>query len=74
MVWLMATALISAHYINADNSYTTGLELTNKMPVTKWWDLTLNVNIFYSQINAVTPATATTLNNQPQQFIGKLVW
>jgi len=47
-------------YINADNSYTTGLELTNKMAVTKWWDLTLNVNLFYSQINATTIATSTT--------------
>jgi len=47
-------------YINADNSYTTGLELTNKMAVTKWWDLTLNVNLFYSQINATTVATGST--------------
>lgn len=42
-------------YMNADNSYVTGLELTNKMPVTKWWDLTLNVNLFYSKINASAP-------------------
>ena len=47
-------------YINADNSYTTGLELTNKMPVAKWWDLTMNVNLFYSQINATTAATGST--------------
>ncbi|MEO8172817.1 MAG: TonB-dependent receptor [Sediminibacterium sp.] len=63
-------------YINANSSYTTGLELTNKMPVTKWWDLTLNVNIFYSQINAVTPATATTpaqeLNNSLVSWFGKM--
>ncbi len=47
-------------YINANKSFSYGLELTNKMPVTKWWDLTANVNIFYSQINAVTPAIGTT--------------
>ena len=47
-------------YINADYSYVTGLELTNKMPVTKWWDVTLNVNLFYSQINATTATTGTT--------------
>jgi len=47
-------------YINADNSYVTGLELTNKMPVTKWWDLTLNVNLFYSKINASTPGLTPT--------------
>ncbi|MES2332281.1 MAG: TonB-dependent receptor [Bacteroidota bacterium] len=63
-------------YINANSSYSTGLELTNKMPVTKWWDLTLNLNIFYSQINAVTPATATTpaqeLNNSLVSWFGKM--
>jgi outer membrane receptor protein involved in Fe transport len=46
-------------YINANASYTTGLELTNKMPITKWWDLTLNANLFYANIDASTPATAT---------------
>ncbi|MEO7529778.1 MAG: outer membrane beta-barrel family protein, partial [Sediminibacterium sp.] len=63
-------------YINADNSYTTGLELTNKMPVTKWWDLTLNVNIFYSQINATTVATGSTaaqsLSNSLVSWFGKM--
>jgi outer membrane receptor protein involved in Fe transport len=46
-------------YINANASYTTGVELTNKMPVTKWWDLTVNANLFYAYIDASTPATAT---------------
>ncbi len=42
-------------YINADYSYTYGVELTNKMPVTKWWDLTLSFNLFNSKINATVP-------------------
>ena len=42
-------------YINADNSVTYGLELSNKMPVTKWWDLTLSFNLFSSKINATIP-------------------
>ncbi len=42
-------------YINADYSYTYGVELTNKMPVTKWWDLTLSFNLFDSKINATVP-------------------
>lgn len=46
-------------YINADYSYVTGLELTNKMPVTKWWELMMNVNLFYSQINANTAAVGS---------------
>lgn len=41
--------------INANNSYTYGLELTNRFPVTKWWDLTLNLNLYNSQINATIP-------------------
>ena len=42
-------------YINADNSITYGLELSNKMPVTKWWDLTLSFNLFDSKINSGIP-------------------
>ncbi|OYU55318.1 MAG: TonB-dependent receptor [Chitinophagaceae bacterium BSSC1] len=42
-------------YINADNSVTYGLELSNKMPVNKWWDLTLSFNLFSSKINATIP-------------------
>ena len=42
-------------YINANYSFAYGLELTNKMPMNKWWDLTLNVNIFNSSINATVP-------------------
>jgi outer membrane receptor protein involved in Fe transport len=39
-------------YVNANKAYAYGLELTEKLPVTKWWDLNLNVNLFYSQIDA----------------------
>lgn len=39
-------------FINANSGISYGLELTNKMPVTKWWDIILNVNLFNSQINA----------------------
>ncbi len=42
-------------YINANSAITYGLELTNKIPVTKWWEMTLNVNIFNSIINAKIP-------------------
>ncbi|MEI6086953.1 MAG: outer membrane beta-barrel family protein [Bacteroidota bacterium] len=42
-------------YINADNSITYGLELSNKVPVTKWWDLTLSFNLFDSKINSGIP-------------------
>jgi outer membrane receptor protein involved in Fe transport len=39
-------------YINANSAVSYGLELTNNMPVTKWWDLLLNLNLFNSKINA----------------------
>ena len=48
-------SLYYGSYINANNSYTYGLELTQKMPVTKWWDLMLNFNVYNAQINATIP-------------------
>ncbi|MBD0333055.1 MAG: TonB-dependent receptor [Chitinophagaceae bacterium] len=49
-------------YINANRSYTTGLELTSRNKVTKFWDLTANANFFTAKID---------LENQPDpdQFL-----
>ncbi|MEO6729907.1 MAG: outer membrane beta-barrel family protein [Ferruginibacter sp.] len=33
-------------YANASQSYTYGLELTSRNKVTKWWDVTSNLNLF----------------------------
>jgi outer membrane receptor protein involved in Fe transport len=49
------TPVYYTSYINADNSVVFGLELSNKVPVTKWWDLTLSGNLFSSKINASIP-------------------
>lgn len=38
-------------YINADNSYVTGLELIGRNKITNWWDLTSNLNLFTAKIN-----------------------
>jgi outer membrane receptor protein involved in Fe transport len=57
-------------YINANYSFSYGLELTNKMPINKWWDLTLNVNIFNSAINASVPGEE--LNNSLVSWFGKM--
>lgn len=38
-------------YINANSGYVTGFEITSVNPVTKWWDMTTNVNIYNSKIN-----------------------
>ncbi|MES2005311.1 MAG: outer membrane beta-barrel family protein [Bacteroidota bacterium] len=56
-------------YINADYSYSYGLELTNKMALTKWWDFTVNVNLFNSKINATVPGQ--TLSNSLLSWFGK---
>ncbi len=47
-------------FINANSSYVTGLELTMKNKVAKWWDLTSNVNLYTSKINIDDP-------KQPEQ-------
>ena len=43
--------LISS-YANASKTYTYGVELTSRDVIAKWWDLTSNVNLFHSTINA----------------------
>jgi len=45
-------SVIMSTYINATKSYTYGLELTGKNKLASWWDLTTNVNIFNSTIDA----------------------
>jgi outer membrane receptor protein involved in Fe transport len=57
-------------YINADNSITYGLELSNKVPVTKWWDLTLSFNLFDSKINSGIPNT--TVDNSLLSWFAKM--
>jgi outer membrane receptor protein involved in Fe transport len=63
------TVLINT-YINAASSYVTGLELTLKTKMNKWWDMTTNLNLFTSKIN-------TGIAGQPEQdqfasWFGKL--
>jgi len=57
-------------YINADYSSSFGLELTNKMPLAKWWDFTVNVNLFNSQITATVPGQS--LSNSLLSWFGKV--
>jgi outer membrane receptor protein involved in Fe transport len=47
-------------YINANSSYVTGLELTSKNKITKWWDMTTNFNFFTSKINISDPTVPET--------------
>ncbi len=47
-------------YENANNAYTVGAELTTTNNITKWWDISLNLNLYNSHIN-------TENLNQPSQ-------
>ena len=39
-------------FINANSSFVGGLELIGRNNITKWWDVTSNINLFTSKINA----------------------
>jgi outer membrane receptor protein involved in Fe transport len=43
-------------YINANASYVTGLELTGKNKITKWWDVTSNLNLYTAEIKVDDPS------------------
>lgn len=45
-------------YINANSSYVTGLEMTMKNNIYKWWELTSNFNLFTSKIDIDDPSVA----------------
>jgi len=38
-------------YENANNAYTVGGEITSTDNITKWWDISINLNIYNSHIN-----------------------
>jgi outer membrane receptor protein involved in Fe transport len=42
-------------YVNANRSYITGLELTTRNNLTKWYDVNANLNLFVSQIQIDVP-------------------
>ena len=44
------TAFVST-WINASTAYAAGLELVFRNNVTKWWEINLNTNVYYSKIN-----------------------
>lgn len=51
------TALINT-YINANSSYTTGAELTVQNYLTKWWNVSTNINVYNSKVNTGTAAVS----------------
>jgi len=49
-------SVLVSTYINANQSYVSGLELTGRNKITRWWDLTTNANLYTAKID---------LENQP---------
>lgn len=47
--------LILNSYINANSSYVTGLELISRNKITKWWEVTTNLNFYVSDIEIEMP-------------------
>ena len=45
------TDILINTYINANSSYTAGAEFTSQTNITKWWDVSANLNLYQSKIN-----------------------
>lgn len=58
-------------YINASSSYNYGAEITSINKLTKWWDMTTNINIYKSQIN-VSNIPGATQQDAMLSWFGKL--
>jgi outer membrane receptor protein involved in Fe transport len=44
-------------FINAQSAFVGGFEIISRNSLTKWWDLTSNINIFTSKINVIDTGT-----------------
>jgi len=60
-------SVIYNSFANANRSYTIGLEITGKNKITKWWDITSNINFFDVTLKAAN-ITGVTDNNRFSWF------
>lgn len=63
------TVLIST-FANANKSYNIGLELTTKTKFARWWDFTVNINLYNTTLKA--GALAGGANNNMFSMFGKI--
>jgi len=63
------TVLITS-YANANKSYNIGLELTSKTKFAKWWDFTININLYNSTLKA--GAITNGVDNNQFSMFGKI--
>lgn len=64
-------SVIYNSFANANKSYTTGLELTGKNTVGKWWDITSNLNLYNAIVKAANIPGAD--NNSRFSWSAKLI-
>lgn len=50
--------VLVSSFINANSSYSTGAELTLQNTLTKWWNVSTDVNVYNSKINATNVSSA----------------
>jgi hypothetical protein len=63
-------------YINAKSAFVGGFEIISRNAITKWWDITSNINIFTSKINIAADSATHQLSDsstaQTYSWFGKL--
>ena len=64
-----STVLINT-FINAQSSFVGGFEIISRNSITKWWDVTSNINIFTSKINSLDSSVNAV--GQTYSWFGKI--
>ena len=63
-------------YINAKSAFVGGFEIISRNAITKWWDITSNINIFTSKINMAADSAVHQFSDsstaQTYSWFGKL--
>ncbi len=57
-------------FINANSSFVGGFEIISRNTITKWWDITSNINIFTSKINSSDSAVSAV--GETYSWFGKI--
>ncbi|HLK28074.1 MAG TPA: TonB-dependent receptor [Puia sp.] len=64
------SAVFISTFINANSSFVGGFEIISRNTITKWWDVTTNINIFTSKINSDDSSVAAV--GQTYSWFGKI--
>jgi outer membrane receptor protein involved in Fe transport len=64
------TIAFVSSWINASTAYASGLELVFRNNLTKWWEMNLNTNVYYSRINGSN--VVSNLENERTSSFSKL--